>query len=112
MATGVELLVDAVAVVDDAVVPGAWVAVADGVIGGVGAGRDRPPEADVHTSLHGASLLPGFIDVHVHGGGGHAFGADDEANGAAAAFHLLHGTTALLPTLATTTMPALLRGVR
>ena len=107
---GAELLVDAVAVIDDELVPDAWVAIADGHIRAVGAGGSRPPEADVRTSLHGATVLPGFIDVHVHGGGGSAFGADEEANQRAADFHLLNGTTALLPTLATTTMPMLLRG--
>lgn len=46
-------------------------------------------------------LLPGFIDVHVHGGGG----ADtmDGADGVRemARFHLRHGTTTLLPTTIT-----------
>jgi N-acetylglucosamine-6-phosphate deacetylase len=107
---GVELLVDAVAIIDDEVVPDAWVAIADGRIQAVGAGRNQPPEADVRTSLHGATVLPGFIDLHVHGGGGSAFGADEGANQRAAGFHLLNGTTALLPTLATATMPALLSG--
>ena len=55
----VELLVDAVAVVDDEVGPAAWVAIADGHIHAVGAGRDQPPEADVCSSLHGATVLPG-----------------------------------------------------
>ncbi len=58
------------------------------------------------TGRHGALpggpyLLPGYIDVHVHGGGG----ADtmDGAVGvrALARFHLRHGTTALLPTTIT-----------
>jgi len=108
---GVELLVDAVAVIDDELVPDAWVAIAGGRIHAVGTGRSRPPEADVRISLHGATVLPGFIDVHVHGGGGSAFGADEDANRRAAGFHLLNGTTALLPTLATMTMPMLLRGL-
>lgn len=46
-------------------------------------------------------ILPGFIDVHVHGGGG----ADtmDGADGVRqlARFHLRHGTTTLLPTTMT-----------
>jgi N-acetylglucosamine-6-phosphate deacetylase len=41
-------------------------------------------------------LVPGFIDMHVHGGGGHTFttGDVDDAR-RAAAFHLTHGTTTL-----------------
>ncbi len=45
-------------------------------------------------------ILPGFVDMHTHGGGGHTFttGDADEAR-AAAAFHLRHGTTTLLASL-------------
>jgi len=45
-------------------------------------------------------ILPGFVDIHVHGGGGHTFttGDPDEAR-AAAAFHLRHGTTTMLASL-------------
>jgi N-acetylglucosamine-6-phosphate deacetylase len=42
---------------------------------------------------------PGFIDLHVHGGGGHdAMDATPEALAGLAAFHARHGTTSLLPT--------------
>ncbi|MEU0549567.1 N-acetylglucosamine-6-phosphate deacetylase [Micromonospora sp. NPDC005979] len=45
-------------------------------------------------------ILPGFVDMHTHGGGGHTFttGDADQAR-AAAAFHLGHGTTTLLASL-------------
>jgi N-acetylglucosamine-6-phosphate deacetylase len=45
-------------------------------------------------------IVPGFVDVHCHGGGGHTFttGDADAARGAAA-FHLGHGTTTLLASL-------------
>lgn len=59
-------------------------------------------------------VLPGFIDVHVHGGGG-----GDTMDGPAgvrklAAFHLRHGTTTLCPTTVTNpweNVLAALRGV-
>src|SRR5688572_20215624 len=53
-------------------------------------------------------LLPGFVDMHVHGGGGHTFttGDPDEAR-RAAAFHLRHGTTTLLASLVTAPHPLL-----
>jgi N-acetylglucosamine-6-phosphate deacetylase len=45
-------------------------------------------------------LVPGFVDIHVHGGGGHTFTTGDaDAARAAAAFHLTHGTTTLLASL-------------
>ncbi|MGN9775991.1 N-acetylglucosamine-6-phosphate deacetylase [Micromonospora sp. H33] len=45
-------------------------------------------------------ILPGFVDMHTHGGGGRTFttGEADEAR-EAAAFHLRHGTTTLLASL-------------
>lgn len=48
---------------------------------------------------HGLYLSHGFIDIHVHGGGGHDFmDATCEAWHGAAALHLRHGTTAMVPT--------------
>ncbi len=110
LTTPVELLVDAVVVVDDAAMEG-WVAVAGDFILAVGARHEPPPRADRRTSLGGASVLPGFIDIHVHGGDGDSFGADEPANERVAAFHLRHGTTALLPTLVTAAPAAMLQGV-
>jgi N-acetylglucosamine-6-phosphate deacetylase len=110
LTTRVELLVDAVAVIDDALVD-AWIAVAGGSILAVGERRETPPRADICTTLGGAMVLPGFIDIHVHGGGGDSFGADQEANERVAAFHLRHGTTALLPTLVTAEPAAMLQAV-
>lgn len=46
-------------------------------------------------------LLPGFIDLHVHGGGGHDSMAGGEAVVHIARAHARHGTTALLATTMT-----------
>ena len=47
----------------------------------------------------GLSLFPGFIDLHVHGGGGADFmDATPEAFEIAVKAHLQHGTTLLYPT--------------
>jgi N-acetylglucosamine-6-phosphate deacetylase len=47
----------------------------------------------------GRWLLPGFVDLHVHGGDGAQFNTRDVAEvQRAAAFHARHGTTALLAT--------------
>jgi N-acetylglucosamine-6-phosphate deacetylase len=47
----------------------------------------------------GCVLLPGFIDVHVHGGdGADAMDADPDGLRRMARFHAAHGVTALLPT--------------
>ncbi|MEU8815924.1 N-acetylglucosamine-6-phosphate deacetylase [Actinoplanes sp. NPDC048796] len=45
-------------------------------------------------------IVPGFVDIHCHGGGGHTFTTGDaESARAAAAFHLGHGTTTMLASL-------------
>jgi N-acetylglucosamine-6-phosphate deacetylase len=45
-------------------------------------------------------IVPGFVDIHTHGGGGHTFTTGDAAAAReAAAFHLRHGTTTLLASL-------------
>ncbi|MFU8853286.1 N-acetylglucosamine-6-phosphate deacetylase [Micromonospora sp. SL1-18] len=45
-------------------------------------------------------IVPGFVDMHTHGGGGHTFTTGDaESAREAAAFHLRHGTTTLLASL-------------
>jgi N-acetylglucosamine-6-phosphate deacetylase len=45
-------------------------------------------------------ILPGFVDIHTHGGGGHTFTTGDvDAARGAAAFHLGHGTTTMLASL-------------
>lgn len=48
----------------------------------------------------GMYAAPGFVDVHVHGGGGSEFiDGTEEAVLNAAAIHAAHGTTTLIPTL-------------
>jgi N-acetylglucosamine-6-phosphate deacetylase len=49
-------------------------------------------------------VLPGFVDLHVHGGGGFDCMAGEGATRAMAGFHARHGTTSLLAT--TVTAPA------
>jgi N-acetylglucosamine-6-phosphate deacetylase len=65
----------------------------------VGDGRIRAV-AEYPTVRDGHWILPGFVDMHTHGGGGHTFTTGDpEAARQAAAFHLRHGTTTLLASL-------------
>lgn len=46
----------------------------------------------------GLYLTPGFVDIHVHGGGGTDFMDGAEAYAAACESHLQHGTTSIVPT--------------
>jgi N-acetylglucosamine-6-phosphate deacetylase len=47
------------------------------------------------------TILPGFIDLHVHGGGGRDLMEAGDAAAAVAGLHARHGTTALLATTMT-----------
>ncbi|WP_446211642.1 N-acetylglucosamine-6-phosphate deacetylase [Micromonospora sp. IBSANI012] len=56
--------------------------------------------AEYPAKRDGHWIVPGFVDMHTHGGGGHTFTTGDaDAARAAAAFHLRHGTTTLLASL-------------
>lgn len=65
----------------------------------------RPPDVD----LPDAVLVPGFVDIHVHGGGGASYN-DDIVR--AAEFHRRHGTTTTLASLLSASVDDLLAGVR
>lgn len=60
-------------------------------------------EADVQASSEPV-ILPGFIDLHVHGGGGRDIMEGADAAERVAALHAQHGTTSMLAT--TMTAPA------
>ncbi|UXA08136.1 N-acetylglucosamine-6-phosphate deacetylase [Mycobacterium sp. SMC-2] len=89
-----------------------WLQTDDGRILACGAGpAPRPADAD----FPDCTVVPGFIDMHVHGGGGASYtDADLDGAGIAAAaeFHLRHGTTTTLASLVTTSPAELLAGVR
>jgi N-acetylglucosamine-6-phosphate deacetylase len=84
-----------------------WLRVAGGRIAAMGEGEPPGPVA-----YRARWALPGFIDMHVHGGGGASFtegGPDDIRR--AAAFHRAHGTTRILASLVTASVEELERRV-
>ncbi|MGH2835648.1 MAG: N-acetylglucosamine-6-phosphate deacetylase [Solirubrobacteraceae bacterium] len=77
----------------------AWVRIGEGRIAEI---TDARPDIDAPVvDLHGAWLLPGYIDLHMHGGGGHNVSDSRTAMEQAVAFHHTHGTTATLVSLVT-----------
>lgn len=60
----------------------------------------------------GRTLAPGYVDMHVHGGGGGAFtaGDPDEAR-EVARFHRRHGTTSIMASLVTAPIPELTKAI-
>jgi N-acetylglucosamine-6-phosphate deacetylase len=75
-----------------------WLEVEAGRVVATGAG------AAVGVDLGGRYLAPGFVDMHVHGGGGASFVDDPRA---AVAFHQRHGTTTCVASLVTAPIPEL-----
>jgi N-acetylglucosamine-6-phosphate deacetylase len=97
--TPARLLAGGRVVTPDGVLTGAWVHVEGDAIVSVG-GHQPAVDAPVF-DLAGAWLLPGFVDLHMHGGGGHSVAVSREAMAGAVAFHRRHGTTATLVSLMT-----------
>jgi N-acetylglucosamine-6-phosphate deacetylase len=78
-----------------------WIRLAGPVIDAVGSGDASASDLPA-VDLRGQWVLPGFVDLHVHGGGGTSFteGTSDEAR-KAAAFHRAQGSTSMLASLVT-----------
>lgn len=99
------LISGATVVGSDGVWSPGWLAAAGGRIQSMGPGegpggvRAEIAALGVVVDGRGAVLLPGFVDVHVHGGdGADAMDADADGLRRIARFHAAHGVTSLLPT--------------
>ena len=104
------MLITAATVVTGAEIlrPG-WVEVVGERVARVGSGEPpTPPDM----TLGEVTIVPGFVDMHVHGGGGGAFptGDPDDAR-RAIEMHRRHGTTSTVASLVTAAPAELLRQV-
>ncbi|OXM86442.1 N-acetylglucosamine-6-phosphate deacetylase [Paenibacillus rigui] len=100
-------------VMPDTTIEQGWICLADGRIHSLGTGDGASERSLLNTSAdiidgHGGIVLPGFIDVHVHGGYGHDFmDADAAGLDAITRFHAKHGTTGMLATTVTASKDAI-----
>lgn len=86
-----------------------WIEVSQGVVEAVGTGA---PPRPADRGLGAVTVVPGFVDTHVHGGGGANFSAASAAETATAvAYHRRYGTTTLVASLVTADPAELLRQV-
>ncbi|MFC6080678.1 N-acetylglucosamine-6-phosphate deacetylase [Sphaerisporangium aureirubrum] len=98
-------LADARVVTPDGVHEG-WLTIEDGRFTHIG--RGRAPGAGV--GLGGRYVVPGFVDIHTHGGAGASFpSGDQEQARRAAEFHARHGTTTIMASLVTASIGDLTR---
>ena len=73
---------------------------------------ELPIEGAERIDAKGASIVPGGIEMHVHGGGGRDFMEGTvEAFREAVDAHLQYGTTAIYPTLSSSTVPMIEKAV-
>ncbi|MYW03728.1 N-acetylglucosamine-6-phosphate deacetylase [Streptomyces sp. SID3343] len=98
-------------VLPSGVVEGASVRVVDDRIAFAGPGIDDP--SDRLIDVGGGWIVPGFVDMHVHGGGGGSYTSGDAEEALRVAeFHRSHGTTTTIASLVTASPVELLRTVR
>jgi N-acetylglucosamine-6-phosphate deacetylase len=91
---------------------GGAILVTDGKITAVSEHDIEAPEAVV-IDAGGKYISPGFMDIHVHGGGGHDFMDNTvEAFLEIARIHACHGTTSMLPTTLTSSKSDLLETLK
>jgi len=105
------LLTDARVVTPAGVREAGWVRILGDRISEVGSGP-VPRDAVERHELPGRWVVPGFIDLHVHGGGGHAMLSSDPTEiRSAASFHRSHGTTCCLASIVSAPFEEMLAGV-
>ncbi|GLF97130.1 N-acetylglucosamine-6-phosphate deacetylase [Streptomyces yaizuensis] len=109
-------LADSAARVDSTVLTGARVVLPTGtvengrlIVDGTKIAGAAPEDAPTR-DLTGHWIVPGFVDIHNHGGGGGSFtGGDPEAVLKGVRTHLEHGTTTVVASLVTADMDRLAR---
>ena len=88
-------------IVPGKIIPSGVVLVEEGMITAIAEGDLAVTDA-IEIDAKGQYISPGFIDIHIHGGGGYDFmDGTTEAFLKIAALHAKHGTTAMLPTTLT-----------
>lgn len=86
-----------------------WIELSGSAVRALGSGA--PPRPADH-DFGAATVVPGFVDTHVHGGGGASFSGGHDDVRAAVSLHRRHGTTALLASLVSEAPGDLLEQVR
>ena len=96
--------------------PSGWLAGGSVIVNGnkieAVANNELPVVGAELINAQGYDIVPGGIEMHVHGGGGRDFmEGSEEAFRVAVETHLQHGTTAIFPTLSSSTIPMIEKAV-
>src|SRR3954470_6023071 len=109
------LLTNARIVLPDGVRPAGWLRLDGQRIAEVGPAGSAPEPSPTRphepaVDMAGHYLLPGYVDMHTHGGGGAAFSTGDvEQAVRTALFHRQHGTTTIMASTVSTELDVLER---
>lgn len=91
------------------VIEDGWLLASDR-IEAIGRGVPPRPTDAANVDAGGEWLVPGFVDVHCHGGGGRAiYSGQTEDVRIAARTHLEHGTTTMLASIGSMALPRMLQ---
>ena len=86
-----------------------WIEIKNGIIASINEGM--PPTTP--DQIISETLIPGFIDMHCHGGGGKYFSSENEVEiQTVVDTHAAHGTTSMLASLITQPIPALKKQIQ
>lgn len=96
----------------DRIIGNGSILIEDGKISAITEGETEATDTRI-LDARGQYVSPGFIDIHIHGGGGHDF-MDNSVEGfiEIAKTHAKHGTTAMFPTTLTCERPDLLETLK
>ncbi len=109
MQSGSCVIKNARIVLPESVISNGFLEIINGRIVKVAEGAPSSSSSDLIFDAQEATLTPGFIDLHVHGGNGGAFTSIDPAeHNLAREFHLKNGTTSMLASTHTTEFSSLL----
>ena len=103
MQSGTCVIRNARIVLPESVISNGYLEIVDGRIVKIAAGEVPSSSTGLIFDAQKATLTPGFIDLHVHGGNGGTFNSVDPAeHNLAREFHLKNGTTSMFATTYTT----------
>lgn len=109
MQSGTSVIKNARIVLPESVISNGFLEIIDGRITRISDGEFSPSSTELIFDAKKATLTPGFIDLHVHGGNGGTFNSIVPAeHNLAREFHLKNGTTSMLATTHTTEFSNLL----
>lgn len=96
-----KIIINGKIITQERIIPEGSVTTSDGIITGIYEGAKRFPKSkETVIDAEGNYISPGFIDIHVHGGGGYSFlGSSVDEVVLCSKAHMLHGSTSMVATI-------------